>query len=248
MRTPARRFLWTLVAATVVVGLGLWVLRSAIPEPPAGQGERAGEGAEGSREAGGPTEGDSARRPAGGLDLPGVDLGEGIDLAADFEAPASRRVQRWELFRDGRRAGSFRAEIAAGQEGMVELAFRLSTEEGVRRGSVTTIPRFFYRYARQAVEAEGGSALPLLTVLVPPALEAVLRVREGGRAGEAGEPEGPAGEPATVDGIGARRFTATVGEVRIETVAAPDRLLPLRVRTTLPDGTVLEARPPGTGP
>ena len=246
MRTPGRRFLWTLLAATVVVGLGLWVLRTTVPGP----SERGGEGAETARGAAGPTGGDSLRDGGGGLDLPGVDLGEGIDLSAEFEAPTSRQVQRWELFRDGRKAGSFRAEIATGQEGMVELAFRLSTEEGVRRGSVTTIPRFFYRYVRQAVAAEGGSPLPLLTVLAPPALEAVLRVREGDAAGtgEAGVPGGPAGEPETVDGSGGRRFTTTVGEVRIESVAAPDRLLPLRVRTTLPDGTVVEARPPGAGP
>ena len=178
-----------------------------------------------------------------GLDLGGTDPGEGVDLSAEFEAPEAPQVQRWTLLRDGREVGSFRTEIVVGQEGMVELRFRLGAGGERHRGSVTTIPRLFYRYARQAVEAETGSRLPLLTVLASPALEAVIRMQEA---------EAPAGadrgEAETVAGIAGRRTSTTVGDVRIETVAARDRLLPLRVRTTLPDGTVLEARPPSGSP
>lgn len=245
MRSSSSRFLlWTTAALLVALGTGLWLVLPTGPEAPvdggpepATSGEPAASDGPGGRQAG--------DGPGSGSDLAGTDLGEGIDLSAEFEAPSTPRVHRYTLLRDDRSVGSFRAEIRAGQEGMVELRFRLRTDAGTRQGTVTTIPRLFYRYARRAVEAETESPLPLLTVLAPPALEAVLAAR-GDRAREAGDDE--PGEAVTVAGVPARRFTATVGttggEVRIESVATAEDLLPLRVRTTLPDGTVLEARPP----
>lgn len=227
------RRLWTALAVLLVVGAGVWLLRSPGTGPTPDDDRPAAGRASG--------EVDSVAVPEShDLDLAGLDLGEGIDLAGRFEAPETRQVHRYQLLRDGRSVGTFRAEVASGQEGMIELRFRLQTDAGTDRGSVTTVSRLFYRYARLAVEAESDSPLPLLTVLAPPALEAVLTMLEGSPAGSVGA---EAGEAVTVDGTEGRRFAATPAEgVRIETVALPGRLLPLRVRTTLPDGTVLEAR------
>lgn len=236
----SRRWLRTVAAAASAVGAGLWLSCS----PERGTPPEAGDGAE-ARQATRAV--DSASVPGGtDHDLAGVELGGDVDLSAEFEPPANRQVQRWELLRDGRRVGGFRTEVARGQEGMIELRFQVRSDAGTDRGSVTTVSRLFYRYARLAVESESASPLPLLTVLAPPALEAVLATLEGGSAGGA---EGEAGEEVTVDGTAGRRFTRTVGDgIRVEAVAVPGRLLPVRVRTTLADGTVLEARPPaGSG-
>lgn len=239
MVSPSRRRLWTAVTMLLAVGVSVWVLRSPGPEPAPADGDRPA-----TRDANGDANGhvDTAAAPGGhDLDLSGLDLGEGFDLAGEFEAPETRQVHRYELLLDGRSVGSFRAEVARGQEGMIELRFRLQTEAGTDRGSVTTVSRLFYRYARLAVEAESESPLPLLTVLAPPALEAVLTMLEGPPAGGGAE----AGAAVTVDGTAGRRFSTTLeGGDRIETVVVPGRLLPLRVRTTLADGTVLEASPP----
>lgn len=250
MSTTTRRGVLMAAALAAVAGAAVAYVLSAGPGTgPAGNGaETAGDPPAAPAEPV-PSAGDSADA-ADGDGLAGVDLGEDPDLAGEFEPPAERQVHRWELVRDGRRVGSFRAEVARGQEGMIELRFRVQTAAGTDRGSVTTVSRLFYRYARLAVEAESASRLPLLTVLAPPALEAVLATLEAGpedgdRAAP-GEPDAAAGEPVTVAGTPGRRFSATVGDgVRIETVAVPGRLLPLRVTTTLPDGRVLEARPPG---
>lgn len=242
-----RRGFWTAAALAAVLGAAIAYVLSAGPGTrPTGHGPEADEppGSAGGADA--PAADSAAAADADGL--AGVDLGEDPDLSGEFEPPAERQAYRWELFREGRRVGSFRAEVARGQEGMIELRFRVQTAAGTDRGSVTTVSRLFYRYARLAVEAETASRLPLLTVLAPPALEAVLAtLGEGGGDGAAPEGDGPeAGEPVTVAGTPGRRFSATVGDgVRIETVVVPGRLLPLQVRTTLPDGRVLEARPPG---
>lgn len=240
MGTMSRRWLRTVAVAATAVGAGHWL--SCSPErgaPPEARDEME------ARQA---TDGVDTVSADGrpDHDLAGVDLGGDVDLSAEFEPPATRQVQRWELLRDGRRVGSFRTEVARGQEGMIELRFQVRSDAGTDRGSVTTVSRLFYRYARLAVESESASPLPLLTVLAPPALEAVLATREGRSAGSA---EGEGGEEVTVDGTAGRRFTRIVGDgIRIETVAVAGRLLPLRVRTTLADGTVLEARPPdGSG-
>lgn len=240
MGTMSRRWLRTAVVVATAGGAGLWLSCSPDrgPSPDSAEETRTGQAIE---------EVDSASADGGpDHDLAGVDLGEDVDLSAEFEPPATRQVQRWELLRDGRSVGGFRAEVARGQEGMIELRFQVRSDAGTDRGSVTTVSRLFYRYARLAVQSESASPLPLLTVLAPPALEAVLATLEGRPAGG---PEGEAGEEVTVDGTAGRRFTRTVGDgIRIETVAVPGRLLPLRVRTTLADGTVLEARPPaGSG-
>lgn len=236
----SRRGLRTAMLVAAAGGAGLWLScspdRGASPDAE----EAAGTG-QATRAV------DSASAPRGpDHDLAGVDLGQDVDLSAEFEPPATRQVQRWELLRNGRSVGGFRTEVARGQEGMIELRFQVRSEAGTDRGSVTTVSRLFYRYARLAVQSESGSPLPLLTVLAPPALEAVVATLEGGSTGG---PEAEAGEEVTVDGTAGRRFTRTVGDgIRIETVAVPGRLLPVRVRTTLADGTVLEARPPaGSG-
>lgn len=254
MSSTSRRRLWIAAALAVVVGAATAYLAWPGPEEaedgvrtPAAAGTDSAEAAAADA---GRSGNDSLPAPADGGGLRSVDLGDDADLSGEFEPPAERQTHRWDLFRDDRRVGSFRAELARGQEGMIELRFEVRTEAGTDRGSVTTVSRLFYRYARLAVEAESKSRLPLLTVLAPPALEAVLATLEegpGGDDGEAGEgAEAAGGEPVTVDGTSGRRFSATVGDgVRIETVVVPGRLLPLRVRTTLADGSVLEARPPG---
>lgn len=249
MASTWRRFLWTAVAVLAAVGAGLWLVGPSGPGGLSGTGGEADTAsraeAPASTASGGP--GDTVPGAEGGeLGLPDLELAGGVDLAREFEPPATRQVHRYELFRDGRSVGSFRAEVARGQEGMIELWFRLQTPAGTEQGSVTTASRLFYRYARLAVEAETGSRLPLLTVLAPPALEAVLDAREASGAGEAGEGNG---EPVEVGGASALRFSSAVeGGVRITTDVVPGRLLPLQVRTTLPDGTELRAAPPGTSP
>lgn len=259
MVAASRRRLWTGAALVAVVAAVIAYVVSADPGAapagddavePGGSGPGAGADTAGRAAGSGPPPGDSRRAPAAEDGLADVDLGEDSELSGDFEPPSERQVHRWELFRDGRRVGSFRAEVGRGQEGMIELRFHVQSGAGTDRGSVTTVSRLFYRYARLAVEAESASRLPLLTVLAPPALEAVLATMGAGPGqGDetaAGEAEAREGEPVTVAGTSGRRFSASVGDgARIETVVVPGRLLPLQVRTTLPDGTLLEARPPG---